>query len=212
MLPTMATTYLDLPPNMGGTQFGPFQGAIQIGSDPQKCQIVLNQQMGIAPVHVTVADQGDGQYMVAPTQRGFGLFIARGGSNNVQPIGGATQAAPGDAIILGNPGGPRFTIRRVDQPGGARGAPSGAAGARGGGAMGDRVAREMWRQTTARLMMRNRWFRDIYQMWYRYRTGALTNPRVLVGLITSLVVMFMAGVASCGGIIAAIQHGLLGHR
>jgi hypothetical protein len=206
----MATTYLDLPPNMGGTQFGPFQGTIQIGSDPQQCQIVLNQQMGIAPVHVTIADQGDGNYMVAPAQRGFGLFLARGGGAGVQPIGGATQATTGDAIILGNPGGPRFTLRYVQ--GAGAGVPHGAAGARGGGSMGDRVAREIWRQESARLMMRNRWFRDLSQMWYRYRTGAMTNPRILVGLISSIVVMFMAGVASCGGIFAALQHGLLGHH
>lgn len=205
----MASTYLDLPPNMGGTQFGPFQGVIQIGSDPQQCQIVLNQQMGIAPVHVTVADQGNGQYMVAPAQRGFGLFLARGGGQNVQPIGGATQAAPGDAIILGNPGGPRFTLRREEGPG--KGAPVAGQG-RSRPGMGEQIMNEAWRQGTARLMMRNRWFREIYQTWYRYRTGALSNPRVIVGLVSSIVVMLLAGVASCGGVIAAIEHGLLGHR
>ncbi len=207
----MATTYLDLPPNMGGTQFGPFSGTIQIGSDPAKCQIVLNQQMGIAPVHVTIGEYGDG-YMISPAQRGFGLFLSPGGTNAVQPIAGATAASPGDAIILGSPGGPRFTLRRVEGGGRGLGMSSAGGGGRGrGGSMGDRVARELWRQQMARLMMRNRAVRDIYQMMFRYRTGSLTNPRVIVALVGSVVAMVGAGLVSCGGIIAALRSGVLGN-
>lgn len=196
----MPSTYLDLPPEMGGTQFGPFGGgAIQIGTDPQQNQIVLNQQQGIAPVHVQVIDQGEGNYLVAPVQKGYGLFLKRGG--NIQPIGGATTARPGDVIVLGNPQGVRFKIRRDEQASSApgAGAAGGAAAGAAGGGLGGRVFNELIRQQKARLMMRNRWFRDISRMMYRWRSGALTNPRVLVSLVGGAVAMLMAGVAACGG-------------
>jgi hypothetical protein len=60
----------------------------------------------------------------------------------------------------------------------------------------------MWRVQMARLMARNRVFRDVSQMYYRYRTGALTNPRVLVGLLGAAGAFLAAILASCGGLIA----------
>ena len=204
----MAQTYLDLAPNMGGTQFGPFTGAVQIGTDADQCQIVLNQSMGIAPVHVTVGDQGNGQYMIAPVQRGFGLFIVRAGTGSVTPIGGATPAVSGDAIVIGTPAGPRFTIRRVDGVGfGASAAGSSA----GGSGLGGRVAKEMWRQQTARLMHRNPYFRDISKFMFRYRTGSLTNPRTIVAVLMSAGVVFAGLTAGCVGLVAAVRAGLFGN-
>lgn len=208
----MANTYLVLPPEMGGTQFGPFTGLVQIGSDAGRCQIVLNPGLGVAPVHVTIAEQADGTYAVSPAQRGIGLFVARGGGMSVQPVPAAFVANPGDAIVLGQPGGPRFQIRRDESKRGIAGAvaPASARG-RPQRSMGDAVGREMMRMGTAKLMTKNPVLRELHTTWYRYRTGALTNPRVLAGLIASGVALLLAGGAGCASLFAAMQAGLFGN-
>lgn len=204
----MANTYFDLPPEMGGTQFGPFAGgAVQIGTDPSQCQILLNQAPGIAPVHVIVTDQSNGTYLVAPVQRGFGLFLSKN-NGHPQPVGGATIASPGDAVVIGQPHGPRFIIRRDERAATRVGAGNLASGAAGG--VGGKVLNELWRQQKAQLMYRNPLFREFSRLSFRYRTGALSNPRVLVGLIGGAVAMVGAGIASCGGLVVAIQQGLFG--
>jgi len=193
----MANTYFQLPPEMGATRFGPFSGAVQIGTDAAKCQIVLAQSMGIAPVHVTIAEQGD-QYVVAPAQKGFGLFMIKAGTQNLTPVPSTVMASAGDTVVVGPPTGPRFIIQREEGP--ARGAPAGGGGGQRG--MGSGIANELWRVQMARLMARNRYFRDFSQLWYRYRTGALTNPRVLVGLIGGAGAFLAVIIAACGGMIA----------
>ena len=208
----MANTYLCLPPEMGGTQFGPFTGIVQIGSDPGQCQIVLNAAHGIAPVHVTVTEQPNGTYAVSPAARGFGLFIARGGGMSVQPAPGAIVANPGDVIILGQPGGPRFQIRREDGKKGVAGAVGPPGHQRQQRGMGDAITREAMRQGQARLLTKNPLFRDLYHGYYRYRTGALSNPRVLVGLVSAVAALLFAGVASCGGLLAGLQSGIFGNN
>ena len=55
-------------------------------------------------------------------------------------------------------------------------------------------------------------FRDLYHGYYRYRTGALSNPRVLVGLVSTVVALLLAGVASCGGLLAGMQSGIFGNN
>jgi hypothetical protein len=206
-MPAMAQTFLDLPPQMGGQQFGPFYGTVQIGSDSAACQIVLNTMPGIAPIHAQLTDQGDGTYMIAPTQRGYGLFVAQGGGAQLKPCPGATVVNPGDSIIVGTPAGPRFNIRRVEGPAGSAGSnvPKG-----GGSGMGSKVMNELWRQQYARLMYRNPIFRQFQHMSFRYRSGALSNPRVLVGLITGSIAIVGAGIAGCAGIVAAAWSGLFG--
>ena len=41
---------------------------------------------GNAPVHVTLAIQGPGSYLVQPVQRGFGLFLLRSGTSQLVPV------------------------------------------------------------------------------------------------------------------------------
>ena len=193
----MSDTWLQLPPEMGGTRFGPFRsGIVQIGTDGSQCQIVLQASMGIAPVHVTVAIQGPGTYLVQPVQRGFGLFLQRRGGG-MSPVAAAVQASAGDTLIVGTPAGPRFTIA-YEQP-----APTQQRGGRpqqggGSGFMG-RLGNEVMRQQRARWMMRNPLYRQYYQLTHRYRTGALTNPRVMTGLILGGIGMLMAGGTACLG-------------
>lgn len=197
----MASTYLDLPPEMGGNQFGPFAGTVQIGTDAQRCQVVMHPQLGIADVHVVLNDAGDGRYMVAPAQKGFGLFLIRSGEQKLQPVAGATEARPGDMIILASPTGPRFRIRREEAqapPPSARGGGGFGSGIAGG------VAREVWRVQSAKLMMNNPLYRTWRTMSFRFRTGSLTSPRVLVAAAASIFALIAAGTASCGGILYQI--------
>ena len=68
------------------------------------------------------------------------------------------------------------------------------------------MQKEMSRQAHAKMMHRNRFYRDAYNFYYRFKTGSLSNPRVLVGLMGSIIggigFLFM----SCaGGVLALIQ-------
>jgi len=130
----------------------------------------------------------------------------------VQPMPSAFVAAAGDAIILGQPGGPRFQIRRDETKRGIAGAvaPASARG-RQQRPMGDAIGREMMRMGTSKLMTKNPMLRELYTTWYRYRTGSLTNPRVLAGLIASGVALILAGGAGCASLFAAMQSGLFGN-
>lgn len=207
----MGDTWLQLPVQMGGTRFGPFQsGLVQIGTDRGQCQIVLAPQMGIAPVHVTVALQGPGAYVVQPVQRGFGLFLQKSGGN-LFPIAAAVQAAAGDTLILGSPAGPRFTLQYEETPravGGGRPARGAAAG--GAGGIAGAVGRELMRQQRARWMMRNPLYREITNLQYRMRSGALTNPRVLVGLIVGGIGLVLTLGATCLGALGVVARSLFG--
>ena len=50
----MAQTFLQLPPELGGLRFGPFDQWIQIGSDPKRNQIVLDPAHGVFPSHCAI--------------------------------------------------------------------------------------------------------------------------------------------------------------
>jgi hypothetical protein len=207
----MGDTWLQLPPEMGGNRFGPFRGGlVQIGSDPGQCQIVLGAQMGIAPVHVTLAIQGPGSYLVQPVQRGFGLFLIRAGTGQLVPVPAAAPAGAGDTLVVGSPAGPRFTLFHEDNV--ARGAvgrgAAAAAGAGLGAGLGGAVARELWRQQQARWMMRNPVFREISHLQYRLRSGALTNPRVIISLAVGVIGLVVAGGTTCLGALGVVAQRL----
>ena len=196
----MGDTWLQLPPEMGGTRFGPFRGGIvQIGTDNRQCQIVLQPTPGIAPVHVTVAVQGPGSYLVQPIQRGFGLFVVRAGGG-MSPVAAAVQASAGDTLVVGTPSGPRFTLTYEEasvQVNGARQTQQRQGGASG---FAGRLGQELMRQQKARWLMRNPLYREYYRLSHRYRSGALTNPRVLVGLLLGGGgALFALGTACLGG-------------
>ncbi len=196
----MGDTWLQLPPEMGGTRFGPFRGGIvQIGTDNRQCQIVLQPNSGIAPVHVTVAVQGPGSYLVQPIQRGFGLFLVRAGGG-MSPVAAAVQANAGDTLVVGTPSGPRFTLSYEEATAQASG-PGRQAGRAAGGGFAGKLGQEMMRQQKARWLMRNPLYREYYRLSHRYRSGALTNPRVMAGLLLGGAgALFALGTACMGGI------------
>ena len=66
----------------------------------------------------------------------------------------------------------------------------------------------MERVAKARMITRSP-FREIYQVYTRIRTGALRDPRYIVGALMMVATLIMSGTASCGGIMAALYRALM---
>jgi hypothetical protein len=66
----------------------------------------------------------------------------------------------------------------------------------------DRLKREAQRQAEA-AWVRTPLGREVYRWTSRWRSGALTRPRVIIGAVGSLVVLIAFGCLTCGGVIAA---------
>ncbi|MCA9566874.1 MAG: hypothetical protein KC656_03490 [Myxococcales bacterium] len=216
-------TVLQLPPEQGGLVFGPFEGIVQLGSDPRRSQIQLDSRHGIYPLHATLALTASGPHQFAPAELGAKCFLAQAGSQQVWPVNGAVQVKPGDSIILGTPGGPRFTL--VEQAISVRGPVAGAgaamaAGAAGGGllavldgifqprhrrrnqGLGQGIADEVARRAQAELFRQGP-LRELSYMYRRARMGALFSPYAIVGGMITLFSMIGAGSVTCfGGLLA----------
>jgi hypothetical protein len=220
-----AQTFLQLPMQMGGLRFGPFTSTVNIGSDPQTNQIVLDAGHGIYPAHATLHDMDDGTYSLAPAQPACQVFLIPAGQQQPWPVRSPVQAKPGDMAVFGTPQGPRFEIQRKEhlkksasqiaaearERGGEAGFVQGANAlldntfgpSRRGG-----VGGEMERVAKARLMTKSP-FREIYGIYTRVRTGALTNPRYIVAALMVVGTAIMGGTASCGGVAAALYRALM---
>ena len=214
-------TILQLPPEQGGLRFGPFQGIVQIGSDPRRCQITLDAGHGIYPLHATLAEAAGGIYHFAPVEMGAKVFVVQAGSPQMWPVQGAVQVKSGDSIIVGTPAGPRFTILG-GPPGAFASGPVASAGtgaAAGAGMMGalgalfaprpqvhrrdqtfgQGIADEFARRGQAKLLTQSP-FRELYMLQRRFATGSLFNPVYIVGMLFTVFGMLTAGSLSCSGL------------
>lgn len=216
-------TYLQLAPEMGGLRFGPFQGPIQVGSDPRRNQIVLDKSHGIFPAHATLVETG-GLYTVAPVQQGCQVFLAPQGQAQVWPVHSPVQARPGDVVIFGTPAGPRFQIQAVSaadrsaaqaiqhgaKVGGERGflqAANGVMDSIFGPSKQRGIAGEIQRRARARMLTRSPW-REIYGFWTRFRHGSLTSPMVIVSVLSAVGAALLGGGATCSGVLLAAWNAL----
>jgi len=222
-----AKTFLQLPMQMGGLRFGPFVSTITIGSDPTQNQIVLDSGHGVYPSHATIHDVGDGTYTLAPVQPQCQVFLIPVGQQQAWPVRAPVQASPGDMVVFGTPQGPRFQLQREDPNAHVKSAAQIAAESRsrggeagfvhGANAMIDNafgpsrrggIGGEMERVAKARLLTRSP-FREIYGIYSRIRTGALTNPRYIVAAVMAAGTAFMGGTVGCSGIAAAVYRALM---
>lgn len=207
--------FLQLPAEMGGLRFGPFDGIVQLGSDARRCQIVLDSNQGIYPMHATLAPAGGGQFHFAPADLNAKCFVIQHGSPQVWPVQGAVEVKIGDALVVGTPAGPRFHL--VDATGHR------PARAAGGGMMASfqsaigmqptrrtnqpslqqGLADEVQRRAQAS-MMRNSTFRELSYLHRRLKTGQLFSPVNIIGALITIGSMLLAGGVSCSGAIWAL--------
>jgi len=72
------------------------------------------------------------------------------------------------------------------------------------GGFGNAMANEAERQIKGRLIAKIPFARDAYNLWFRYQSGALMQPRVLIPLIASILVFLGGAIVSCVGIIGGL--------
>jgi hypothetical protein len=209
-------TLLQLPPEQGGFAFGPFEGIVQLGTDARRTQIQLDPRNGIYPVHATLALSGKGPHQFAPAQMEAKCFVAQAGNAAVWPVTGPVQVNPGDSLILGTPGGPRFVLVESVATVPTSTARSGIAGVgalsalskmleprqrSGQRSLGQGIADEFMRRGQANLFRQGP-LREVYYLWHRARTGSLINPYTIVSALIAGFGILSAGTVSCiGGLI-----------
>lgn len=215
------TTFLQLPPELGGLRFGPFKGQVVFGSDAKRSQIVLDPGHGVYPVHATMGLLDDGSYSLAPATKECKLFVVPQGQPHVWPVTSPVQARAGDTIILGTPSGPRFQIQQegFHKALSARQVASEAAAA--GGEQGlvygvnrmmagvfkpqaNTIQGEVARRAQAKMLATPGPARTAYFLWTRFRSGQLFTPYYLVGIGIGLVGLMGTGAVSCSGVLYII--------
>lgn len=200
--------FLQLPPEMGGLRFGPFDGMVHLGTDARRCQIVLDSNQGIFPIHATLAPAGGG-FHFAPADLQAKCFVIQAGSPQLWPVQGAVEVSLGDAIVVGTPAGPRFQV--LDATGHQVARPGGGGGIQGmmntvmgrpqrsnQAGLGQGLADEVARRAQAS-MMRNSTFRELSYLQRRLKTGQLFSPVTIIGALMTVGSILLAGGVSCSG-------------
>lgn len=191
--------YLLLSPEFGGTRFGPFEGLeVRLGSDRERCHIVLPETFGVSREHCKLIRQGDGGLILAAAERTAAVFVWKGDARRPVQIQTPTAVRPGDSFALVAPEGAKFTVELAPLP--AEMAAARQKHRRGrAGLTGEKLAREGWRMALARV-----WSIGpvgmVMRGWYLVKSGTLWQPRIL---ITAAIAMFgyMAALAgSCSAL------------
>lgn len=219
-------TFMQLPPELGGLRFGPFEQWIQIGSDPKRNQIVLDPAHGIFPMHCTVGLLPDGRYSVTPASAECKVFLMPNGQSQVWPVTSAVQASHGDMVIFGTPSGPRFQILQQGPRGAAPTAREAVGAVKQTGERGfvdsvssmmDAMFRpstqggiqgEVQRRAQAQMLAGAGPMRNVYVFWTRFRSGTFSSPYYIVAVLSALVGLIGTGSVSCTGILVAVWSAL----
>jgi hypothetical protein len=203
----MSETFLQMSPDQGGHRFGPFAaGAVYFGTDRNKCQIMLDVTSGLAPCHAVLTISPSGHYTVAPTARNHALYVVKAGSNQGNIAVNPTPMNVGDTLYLGSLQGANFTIeasRGVSSP------PPGAQPGRRPGQPGYAAAfgQEVQRQVETKMLTKMPLFRLLNEYWYKYKTGVLSQPRNVIGLVVVIVGFLGTGCVGClGSLFAALSQ------
>lgn len=189
--------YLVLSPEFGGARFGPLEDLeVRLGSDGNRCRIVVAESLGVLREHCKLIRQGGGSFLLAPAERTAAVFLWKGDARRASQVTAPTAVRPGDSFAMVSPDGPRFTIEIAPLPPEvlAKRRPPPSRGPRGLSAK--KFADEGWRMVLARLWtigpvaLANR-------AWYMVQSGAIWQPRILIAAGMALFAMVgMAG--SCG--------------
>lgn len=201
----MADTLLVLPADMGGTAFGPFgPGHVAMGSDPAQCHIALAPTLGLAPVHAWITLTADGQRWVQPAQQGAAVYLQRSGRGTAAPVLQALALQPGDVVALGHPQGVRFEVQEhVAAPPPAAGRTSPRLGGRQA-PTAQQLGQEVQRQAMSRAMTHGG-VSQAAQVLHRARSGALLQPRYIIGALIALLGVAATG---CAGLWTALRQAI----
>lgn len=114
---TDLVTYLRLAPEFGGARFGPFEGLeVRLGSNNERCHIVLAEALGVLPEHAKLLRQRDNSLILTPAERTATIFLWKPGERRPTQVYTPTAVRPGDAFSLVTADGPRFIIELDELP------------------------------------------------------------------------------------------------
>lgn len=115
--PEELVTYLRLTPEFGGTRFGPFEGLeVRLGSDADRCHIVLPESLGVRAEHARLIRQGPQNLILSPSERTAAVFLYKSGERRPVQLNTPTAVRPGDGFALVTADGPRFIIELDELP------------------------------------------------------------------------------------------------
>jgi hypothetical protein len=200
-------TWITLP---DGKRLGPFsQATLYIGSD-SRCPVQVTGS-GILGIHARLKPNNS-TWLLAP-EAGAAIFLVEG-ERRVRRISSETAIPAGSAFALGSSGGLRLSVD-AGQPIAApilaapilaapilaapiAATPIAAAPASTRGRQlptADALSQEVMRRAEAEAM-RNGKVQEATKFWYRWKSGTLFRPDVIVGAVISL---FTALCGLCGG-------------
>ena len=189
-----AIVTLGLDPQYGGTVFGPFQSTtIVLGSEPSQCTITLHEGMGVRSTHAQLIVQPDGVCVLQPTDIAGPVYIF--GPKGPERLRGAARLGHGESFALVASDGIRFTVGVVQQTFTATPASARPIGA--GRLSAPALVAEAKRQIDATAQTIGP-VATARKAGYRAKTGAMFQPRQLVGVV--FILGFMA-IMSCGGMV-----------
>ncbi len=190
--------YLRLTPEFGGTRFGPYEELeVRLGSDGDRCHIVLSETLGVQAEHARVIRQGPQNLILAPAERTATIFLWKQGARRPTPLGTLTAIRPGDSFSLVTETGPRFIVELDELPEEIREARSfsrtGVGRSRlSAKSMGSEVKRQAWTtllvQGPAQIAQRAVTF---------VRSGAIYQPRNIILGVTIAGGWLFGGASMC---------------
>jgi hypothetical protein len=201
--------FVSLTRQFGGTRFGPFDGPyVALGSDAQQCHIVLPRELGVYPVHCWITIDPGGTFVIQPGEQGAYVYSHALGTPSV--VESADRLGNGQQFSLVAPDGPRFVIEAapavaapglgVAQQGQGGRQPAGRRrSGRGMPTAGDMLG-EVQRQAGVHLMTGP--LAQFSHLFHRARSGALFQPRYIIGALIALFGMAFTG---CSGLLAMLH-------
>lgn len=194
--------YLRLTPEFGGTRFGPFEGLeVRLGSDPDRCHIVIPETLGVVGEHLRVIRQGPSNLIVTPAERAATVYLWKQGVRRPTQIQTPTAVRPGDAVALVTPDGPRFVIELDELPEELKQEREDAAKRRGTGRSrlsADSMKTELKRQAWTTILTKGP-MQLLQRAMTFVKSGAIYQPRNIILGVTILAGYIFGGAMLCRG-------------
>ncbi len=194
-------TYLSLTRAFGGTRFGPFEGLeVRLGSDPDRCHIVLPEALGVVKEHVRLIRQGPLNLILAPADRTATVFLYKQNERRPTQLYTPTAVRPGDSFALVTQDGPRFVIEADELPEEVKAQRDEARKVATGRKRlsAESMATETKRQIWTRLLVLGP-AQIAQRAWLYVKSGAIYQPRNIFLALTIASGWIFGGVMSCRG-------------